>query len=242
MSLLYYEGVQRYAVLYLLACLVCYVLVALGFGGRVLAIAAWLLVLGVVHRVPVLQGPGDILLLSLLGYLCVDTGKLKLPLVWGWEDGEERWTVNLASRAMQCHVLIWLLISFVSHLAEEMWWAGDAVWWLAAQDFTSGVTAEYLSEHVYVLNLITHGFLVIHLATILLLPFSINSDAWCRVSLVVIRPCWFFGWRLDVCFGIDWCFVGLWSFWLSINVGYKIVAHGKAAGYRLWRVSGKRAV
>lgn len=156
-----------YAFLTAILCGAC----VLGIGGRVTVILSWLLLLGIVHRVPMLEGPGDILLLTLFGYLCIDPGKLKTPFRVGGDDGESRWTARLALTAMQVHVWGWLLVSFVSHLSEEMWWIGDAAWALASHDLTNGFTVNTLAGHPYVVNVITHGFLLVHLLVLMLLPW-----------------------------------------------------------------------
>ncbi len=109
-----------------------------------------------------LQGPADWLLTAVMGYLVIDPGKTRQPLKWGMADEGSRWTANLAIRTMQCHVMIWLGISWLGHFAEPMWWFGNGVWWLAAADFSPWLVARSLAKHPYWVNFLSHAFLVIH--------------------------------------------------------------------------------
>ncbi len=139
---------------------------AIGIGGRVVVALVWILTLGIVHRVPILQDAGDLLFTGIIGYLVVDPGRTKHWNSIGLDDREDRWTANLAVRLMQCHIVGWLAISLVSHLAEPMWWSGSAAWWLASGQRSPWFSQNYLSDKPYLINAISHGFIAIHLVTL----------------------------------------------------------------------------
>jgi len=151
---------------YLIATILCSLAMAFGMGGRTMAALVWILTLGIVHRVPILQDAGDLLFSGIMGYLIIDPGKTKHWKSIGLDDREDRWTANLAKRLMQCHVVGWLAISLVSHLAEPMWWSASAAWWLAAGQRSPWFSQDFLSDKPYLINAISHGFIVIHLATL----------------------------------------------------------------------------
>ncbi len=168
-SLLYWIDSPSFVRLYLMVTIVCSLAMAMGVGGRVMAAFVWGLSLGIVHRVSMLQGPGDLLFTGLLGYLVVDPGKIQACWQVGLHDQRERWTATLAIRLMQCHLVIWLLISLVSHFAEPMWWAGSAAWWLASAQLSPWYDQQSLSDKPYLMNALSHAFLLAHAVTVGLL-------------------------------------------------------------------------
>ncbi|MFN9914257.1 MAG: hypothetical protein ACK53L_16835, partial [Pirellulaceae bacterium] len=67
---------------------------------------------------------------------------------------------------VQVHVLMWLVVSFLSTLAEPMWWSGVAAWWLAENGRSPWFNSEALSERPYLVNLLTYGYLFLQLGLI----------------------------------------------------------------------------
>jgi hypothetical protein len=138
----------------------------LGLGGRWLALGQALLMLGIAHRIPMLQGPGAAWITGMLLYLVVDPGKLRRWWKPGLHDQASRGTARFGLRLVQVHVLMWLVVSFLSTLAEPMWWSGVAAWWLAENGRSPWFNSEALSERPYLVNLLTYGYLFLQLGLI----------------------------------------------------------------------------
>jgi len=195
---------------YLIVTLLCSIALAFGVGGRVMATAAWILTLGIVNRVPMLQGAGDLLFTGIMGYLVIDPGKTKKWWNIGLDDRTERWTSNLAVRMMQCHVMIWLLVSFVSHLAEPMWWAGSAAWWLVSAQLSPWYTQVSLSDKPYLVNVLSHAFILVHLVTIALLmvrhgrPLAIASALLMAMGVWGLAGDWLYSLAIILCTAPFW--------------------------------------
>ena len=58
-------------------------------------------------------------------------------------------------------------------LASLIWWRGEAVWWLAAASRSNALTTETLANQAYLVNALTHGWILIELLALwLLIPRS----------------------------------------------------------------------
>ncbi len=209
-SLLYSFESKWFVQCYLIATILCSLAMAFGIGGRVMVAAVGILTLGIVHRVPMLQGAGDLLFTGIIGYLVIDPGKTKNWWRIGVDDRIERWSSNLAVRLMQCHVLIWLLVSLVSHLAEPMWWSGSAAWWLASAQLSPWYTQAYLSDKPYLINALSHVFILVHLVTIGLLlkrngrPLAILAMIFMAMGIWLMAGDWFYSLALVLCTSPFW--------------------------------------
>lgn len=161
-----------YVLLTSLACAV----VAIGLGGRIIVAVAWALLLGLVHRVPMIQGPGDFLITGVFGYLLICPGVRfnKFRRDTSNADDTASWLCNLAIRLFQCHVFLWFAASLASHFAEPIWWNGTAPWWLSFSGDQSWISMRFWLDHTYLMNLICYIIL--------------GLQAWVLVSLVV--PPW----------------------------------------------------
>ncbi len=205
-------GVQSSAWIqgYLIATILSSIAMAVGLGGRAIVAVAWILTLGIVHRVPTLLGAGELLFTGVMGYLVVDPGKTKRWTRIGLEDREVRWTANLAIRLMQCHFVGWLAISLASHLAEPMWWSGAGVWWLASGNRSPWFSADYLSDKPYFMNALSHGFIAIHLATLALFfrtgcrTLAIVATLLMSTSIWILAGDWMYSLALIVCTSCFW--------------------------------------
>lgn len=169
MSWLYLVESKSSIVGYLVLTMILCIVMALGIGGRVVAAFAWILTLGIVHRVPMLQGAGDLLFTGIMGYLVIDTGKTDTWFKIGLDDRTSRWSARLALRLVQMHVVLWLMISFLGHLAEPIWWSGSAPWWLVSSRLSPWFSQFDLSDKPYLVNILSDTFLALHLLAIALL-------------------------------------------------------------------------
>ncbi len=209
-SLLYQIESKWWVQSYLIVTSLCSLAMALGLGGRVSVALAWILTLGIVHRVPMLQGAGDLLFTGMMGYLVIDPGKTKYKWSFGFDDGTDRWTSNLAIRLMQCHLLVWLVVSFLSHLAEPMWWTGSAAWWLASARQSPWFSQFLMSDKPYLVNALSHGFLLLHFAAIGLLivrhcrPLGIATLCSMAMAIWGLAGDWFYSIALVACSSCFW--------------------------------------
>ena len=209
-SLLY--GVESSAWIrgYLITTILCCAAMALGLGGRAVVAIAWILTLGIVHRVPSLLGAGELLFTGVMGYLVVDPGKTTRWTRIGLDDREVRWTSNLTIRLIQCHFVGWLAISLASHIAEPMWWTGTGVWWLASGDRSPWLSAEYLSDKPYFMNALSHGFIAIHLAALALFfrsgyrAVAIMATLLMSIGIWIIAGDWMYSLALVACTSCFW--------------------------------------
>jgi len=165
-----------FAWVYVLVTSIASFIVAFGVGGRFAVLLAWALLLGLIHRVPMLQGPGDFLITGVFGYLLICPGEKFTTS--NRDESIDRvansWLCNLAIRLFQCHVFLWFAASLASHLAEPMWWNGTAPWWLSFSGDQSWVSMRFWLDHPYVMNLICSSIL--------------GLQAWILISFLV--PSW----------------------------------------------------
>ena len=147
---------------------------ALGLFSRVTAVLSLAVVLSYVHRAPMITGPFESVLTMLLFYLC-------------WAPCGARWSVdrwlaerkspdaqsrevtlsigaNISQRLMQVHLSALYLLMGMSMLAGEVWWAGEAVWWLVARGESRLIDLTFLDRHLLVINLWTHAVVLFPLA------------------------------------------------------------------------------
>jgi hypothetical protein len=166
-SILYFIESKLGVQTYLATTALLGLLVAVGVGGRWTVIVAWLAGLGIAHRVPMLQGPGELLALGMIGYLAVDPGKLRHSFKIGLHDHTSRYSAGFAVRMAQVHFVLWMVLTLASCLAEEIWWNGNAAWSLAAADRSVWWTKEYLVDHPFLVNAITHVYLLLMIALLI---------------------------------------------------------------------------
>ena len=134
-------------------------LAAMGMGGRVTVIIAWGLLLGIIHRVPMLQGPGDYLITGLFGYLVICPGKSIRNTTFSLTDDPSRssWLCNLAFRLLQCHLFLWIAASLASQFGDPIWWNGNAPWWLTFSGNRSWISMDFWLKYPYLMNLATYS-------------------------------------------------------------------------------------
>ncbi len=159
LSILYFVHSDSAVYLYLFLTCCVTVLLILGMGGRVIALLVSFLVLGIAHRVPMLQGPGELLILGMVLYLIIDPGKTSNWFRMGVDDRQSRSTANLVVRLFQVHTILWLSVTLLSSIAETMWWNGTALWWLAIAERSPIWNADYLSDKPDQVSVISHAYL-----------------------------------------------------------------------------------
>ena len=197
--------------IYLVVTMLSSIAMVLGLGGRLAAMLSWVLTLGIIHRIPMLQGAGELLFTGIMGYLIIDPGKVRCWSRIGFADQQSRWTASLSLRLMQCHVVVWFAISILSHFAEPMWWSGTATWWLAIGQRSPWLSQDFLSDKPYLMNVFSHGFLAIHLVALILLVckgcrlLAIGACLLMAMSVWILAGDWMYGLALV---GSTACFWG----------------------------------
>jgi len=101
-----------------------------GIGSRVSPFLAWIALGTFMHRAPFLTLVYEPWLSAMLAYLIIEPGRPKWTIYPGVSSGEPRLSANLAIQLMRCHVLLWVVFSLGSMLAEPVWWNGEAAWML----------------------------------------------------------------------------------------------------------------
>ena len=156
-----------------------------GLFSRVSGALSLVVVLSYVHRAPMIVGQFDAVLTILL------------LLLW-WAPTGSRWSLdrwlarrraapatkgpgrlvdsgeplsvaaNISQRLLQVHVAALYLLMALTQLAGQVWWAGEAVWWLMARTESRLVDLTALSGSMYLVNLWTHGIVLFELVFALL--------------------------------------------------------------------------
>lgn len=131
----------------------------LGLWTRVTSIGALIVVLAYVHRGPLLTGQFEPVLTMLLAYLCLaPTGSYWSLDAWraGNPAVPPSWTANVAVRLIQVHLAGFSVLTGLNMLAADAWWAGEAMWWLAARSETRLVDVSNWIPNMLVINAWTH--------------------------------------------------------------------------------------
>ncbi len=143
-----------------------------GYGGRIVPLIVWLLMLTILHRLSMIQSQGDLLLCSIVPYLIIDNGWLAVRNRVGFSDNEKRWTTRLMIGLLRWHLLLWLMVSLASHLSQEMWWNGTAIWKLAFNDVSPLFTKSFVSSVGWMSPVLGSCWLILHCAVIITLLFE----------------------------------------------------------------------
>lgn len=140
-----------------------------GWGGRIVPIVVWLLMLCILHRIPMIQSQGEILLSCIVPYLAIDNGWLSQPNRVGFADDKVRWTSGFAVAMIRWHLIIWLSASFAGHLSQDMWSNGTAVWNIVVNQQSPFLSAPAFANSVWLSPLLGNIWLIVHFAFILCL-------------------------------------------------------------------------
>lgn len=149
-------------------------LCGLGVGGRVVAVALFLSVLGLVQRMTWATGAFEPALVAVLGYLAIDPGEAFVGK--SRPAASPRWSATLTTRLLQVHGWLLVATALASQLANVTWWRGEAAWWLAATGRSNLLSPTALGGHILSVNLLTHGITLCTLiATVALWPRRLRT-------------------------------------------------------------------
>jgi len=136
-----------------------------------------IVVLAYVHRGPMIMGLFEPVLTMVLFYLCFSPCNRRYS-VDRWlanrrrrlsaaettsADAQPSVAANVCQRLIQVHVAGLYLMMGLTKLGGEDWWSGDAMWWLIAHSDSRLADLTFLHRHEYLLNLWTHGVVVLEL-------------------------------------------------------------------------------
>lgn len=153
---------------HVLACLTTLAF-ALGLFSRVTNVLTLLAVLCYVHRAPMITAQLEAVLTMVLLYLCLAPTGAALSIDSFLARRREKvlpkqsvWA-NLSVRLLQVHLAGLYLMMGLTKLAGEVWWTGDAVWWLIARTESRAVDLTFFYQFPYLINLWTHGIVAFEL-------------------------------------------------------------------------------
>ena len=127
--------------------------VLIGFRAPITTPLALLLVLGYVHRAPMVTTVFETVMCMLLLYLTIAA----------FSSGRD-WISNVATRLIQLHLCgIYLLIA-ASKLGTAAWWTGDATWYLFTDTQHRLGELDGLTQSTYLLNAVAHAWVYFELA------------------------------------------------------------------------------
>lgn len=115
---------------------------AIGLFTRVTSVLSLVIVLSYLHRAPMITTEFEPLLAMMLFYLCWGPSGRRLSLdAWlGSRRGQATrgpatwsWTATLATRLLQIHFAAAVLMMALAKLRGEVWWTGEAMWWLLSR-------------------------------------------------------------------------------------------------------------
>lgn len=189
-------------------------LFAMGLWTRVTSILALVVMLSYAHRAPMLVSEFEPILLMLMFYLCLaPCGATFSVDHWlalrrnnnaALNAGADQGSVmaTIATRLIQVHFAAVVLMMVLAKLRGEVWWTGEALWWLAARSETRLVDVSgVLRSKELLYDSLTHLVVLFEL----LFPVLV----WNRLA----RP------LLLVCGAVVWISLGV----LSGNLAFGIV-------------------
>ena len=146
---------------------------AVGFQTRWSSVLSLFALLGYVHRAPMLAEHTEPILTMLVAYLClapsgryysVDHWLLRRQGKARTEPASHTVSANVSLRLMQLHLAAMYLMFGLTKLAAEVWWNGEAMWWILAQSDSRLIDFSFLRDYVDVLSLWTHAVVLFELS------------------------------------------------------------------------------
>jgi len=191
-----------------------------GLFSRIMSVAAFIVVVSLIQRGPMFARPMEDVLAMGMFYLCLGPsgGAFSIDRWWkrratiGTETGdtaESSIGANIALRLMQIHLALLHFGMAIGQLRENVWWMGRALWGFIGKPESSYVDLTFLADHLYLLNLWTHGIVLFEFAFALLI--------WNRLA----RPI------LVIAAVLVWASVGL----VSGMIGFALVVLGATLAF-----------
>jgi hypothetical protein len=144
---------------------------------RVTSVLATIAVLSYIHRAPVVMSQFEHILALTMVYLCIaPTGRRWSVDAWRAarkaEDTDQPLRLSttstaatVTSRLIQVHICAVFVMMALAKISGDIWWGGDAVWWLIARPESRLIDLSgLLAGHPYLLNAWTHGIILFEFA------------------------------------------------------------------------------
>ena len=175
--------------------LVVLVLFAAGVFSRITSIAAFVVVVSLIHRGPMLVRPMEDILAMVMLYLCVGPSgaAFSFDRLWKRRIGHQRQVhrSGTVDRREHCAAIdsdSSVLVHFgmaIGQLRDDSWWMGRAMWGFIGKPTSAYVDMTWLADHLYLLNLWTYGVVAFELAFALLIWNRLARPILMAAALVV---------------------------------------------------------
>jgi hypothetical protein len=166
-------------------------------------VAAFIVVVSLINRGPMFAQPMDDVLAMVMLYLCLGPSGAAFSLDRVWkrraalrphESAAAPPSVgaNIALRLIQIHLALLHFGMAIGQLRDDSWWMGRAVWGFISKPESGYIDMTWLSDHLYLLNIWTHGIVIFEFAFALLIwnrlarPILLTAAVlvWSSVGLV----------------------------------------------------------
>jgi hypothetical protein len=164
--------------------LVALLLVVLGVFPRLTTPLGLLVVLSYIHRGSIITGQFEPVLCMLLLYLSLAPSDGLSRLIRAPQDASS-WSANLVTRLIQVHLCGFYGLMGLSKLGARVWWTGDGAWYLINDVQQRLVDVTYFSGSNYLLNGITHAWVLFELLFPLLIWIRLARPLVIFVSVIV---------------------------------------------------------
>jgi len=172
--------------------LIVLVLFTLGLFSRITSVLALMVVLSTVHRAPILVGQLEPVLTMMLAYLAIGPCGARLSLdakalgaKRNKNSPERSILANVSIRLIQVHLCGFYLMMGFSKLYGEVWWTGEAVWWILARTETRLVDLTFLHNAPLLINAWTHAIVAFELVFAVLIWNRLARPLLIAISLVM---------------------------------------------------------
>jgi hypothetical protein len=156
------------------------VLFTAGLFSRVTSVAAFVVVISLIHRGPMLARPMEDVLAMVMLYLCIGPsgGAFSLDRLWrnrSASAGEGQTlpppstSANIGLRLIQVHLALIHFAMAIGQLRDDSWWMGRAMWGFIGKTDSAYIDLTWLADSMYLLNFWTHGIVLFEFAFALLI-------------------------------------------------------------------------
>ena len=146
---------------------------AAGLFSRVTGLVTLAALLACFHRLPLVAGQAEPVLIFLVAYLCIGPSGARLS-VGRWlaqrqnplEEApvQPSYRATLSLRMIQVHLAVFVAIMGLTKLNGDAWWQGEAIWNLLAQTHSRPLDLTWLRNYELVVNFWTHAVVFYELA------------------------------------------------------------------------------
>lgn len=181
-----------------------------GLWSRVTSVLSLVVFLSYFHRAPMITGINEPVVAMLLFFLCfAPTGRCLSVDAWLRKRraaksasttnlqkdplGGRSFAAAVSLRLIQVHIaMIYFLMFLATMQQNEVWWKGEAVWWLIARNETAMIDLRWLADYPYLINAWTTGIVVFYAAFALLiwnrtarpLLIVLSAPFWLGIALI----------------------------------------------------------